>query len=42
YVDKMMVNRDWSLIDKAREVAVTRAFVLRVAVREGWDVAAEM
>ncbi|CAG8822822.1 24967_t:CDS:1, partial [Gigaspora margarita] len=37
YLDCALMSRDWDLINKARDVAATRAFALRVANREGWD-----
>ncbi|RIB02128.1 hypothetical protein C2G38_2228679 [Gigaspora rosea] len=39
-LDNALVNRDWEMIGKARDVAATRAFTLRVAKKEGWYVAA--
>ncbi|RIB12582.1 hypothetical protein C2G38_2200265 [Gigaspora rosea] len=39
-LDNALVNRDWEMIEKVRDVAATRAFTLRVAKREGWNVVA--
>ncbi|RIB01046.1 hypothetical protein C2G38_2232062 [Gigaspora rosea] len=39
-LDNALVNRDLEMIGKVRDVAATRAFTLRVAKREGWNVAA--
>ncbi|RIB12450.1 hypothetical protein C2G38_24343 [Gigaspora rosea] len=41
-LDNALVNRDWEMRGKVRNVAATRAFTLRVAKREGWNVAARI
>ncbi|CAG8820685.1 33959_t:CDS:2, partial [Gigaspora margarita] len=41
-LDNALINRDWEGVLKAREVVATRAFMLRVAKREGWSVASEI
>ncbi|CAG8812107.1 21171_t:CDS:2, partial [Cetraspora pellucida] len=42
YMDSAILSNDWDMISKAREVVVMRAFVLRIANREGWNIAAEI
>ncbi|RIB28598.1 hypothetical protein C2G38_2157588 [Gigaspora rosea] len=39
-LDNTLVNRDWEMIGKVHDVAATQAFTLRVAKKEGWNVAA--
>ncbi|CAG8755560.1 1656_t:CDS:2, partial [Cetraspora pellucida] len=42
YIDSAILSNDWDMISKAREVVVTRAFVLRIMNHEGWNIAAEI
>ncbi|CAG8827500.1 44724_t:CDS:1, partial [Gigaspora margarita] len=37
-----MVNKNWVLISKIQDIAATRAFMLRVAKKEGWNVATDI
>ncbi|RIB05174.1 hypothetical protein C2G38_2220390 [Gigaspora rosea] len=39
-LDNALVNRNWVMIGKVHDVAATRSFMLRVAKKEGWNVAA--
>ncbi|RIB25720.1 hypothetical protein C2G38_2138637 [Gigaspora rosea] len=38
-IDSALVNRDWGMIEKVRDVAATRAFTLRVAKKD-WNMVA--
>ncbi|CAG8614332.1 1725_t:CDS:2, partial [Cetraspora pellucida] len=38
--DNVLRNKDWDLIVKARDVTATRAFMLRVANKERWNIVA--
>ncbi|CAG8566091.1 12638_t:CDS:2 [Cetraspora pellucida] len=40
FLDNALRSRNWDLIIKARDVVATRAFMLRVASKEGWNIAA--
>ncbi|CAG8796471.1 1079_t:CDS:2, partial [Cetraspora pellucida] len=40
YLDSSLIGKEWDFVIKVRDVAATRAFMLRVANKEGWDVAA--
>ncbi|CAG8446014.1 4009_t:CDS:1 [Cetraspora pellucida] len=40
YLDNSLISKEWDFVVKARDVAATRAFMLRVANKEGWNVAA--
>ncbi|CAG8840974.1 11770_t:CDS:2, partial [Gigaspora margarita] len=42
YLDNAVIGQNWEAVAKAREIVATRAFMLRVAKREGWSVAAEI
>lgn len=35
FLDSAMVNKDWEVIGNVRDMAATRAFMLRVANKEG-------
>ncbi|CAG8838927.1 41823_t:CDS:2, partial [Gigaspora margarita] len=39
FLNTAIVNKDWVLIGKIQNVAATRAFMIRVAKKEGWNVA---
>ncbi|CAG8814150.1 287_t:CDS:2, partial [Gigaspora margarita] len=36
------MNKDWVLIDKIWDIAATRAFMLRVMKKEGWNMVADI
>ncbi|CAG8595193.1 3463_t:CDS:1, partial [Cetraspora pellucida] len=42
YLDSALLSNNWDMISKAREAVATRAFMLRIANREGWNIAAEI
>ncbi|CAG8656053.1 984_t:CDS:2 [Cetraspora pellucida] len=42
YMDNAILSNNWDIISKASEVVAMRAFVLRIANHEGWNIAAEI